>query len=652
MKKYYTILIITVVMLISSCKKYLAPDSMSSFNETYVFSNVGDAKKMVMGVYALFAQDSYTSRMSNVFMQNTDIEASAPSALPDGSRRDVWALQGGLLSSFGDINTMWQHNYLAIDRANQCIEGIQKSPVAKSKDMKMMLGESYCLRAYRYFLLINYWGDVPYFTKAASAGMALDIPKTDKNIIYSGLIQDLVNSESDMYFANEFPDGIERMNREFAMGMISQLALYRAGYGMTKSGVMKKADDYLAVQTNDSLAVKYSINGANKIARTSDDYYQLAEDYAQKLMSLRDRPLNPNYASIFMNENLWIKPINDDVLYEVAFGATNGGGDVGWCIGVPVYSSAKGTTTIQFGLTPNYYYSFDDKDVRRDATISKIAYNSEIDQAALGITGLVCNKWNRLYLPNSPGSASSKGTGINWPLMRYSNVLLMLAEAENQLHGPTALAKDMLSRVRARAFSSADYAVKVQTYVNGLTTKDAFFNAIVNERAWEFGGECLRKFDLGRWNIYGKKIVEAMTTMDNLGKAAYGLEPTNPDVAKYANYADVLYYKKVNGVVTYLNTSYRPATVPLQIVAVADLGKPGNENAYATIDWTKQLYKSVTTGGVTTYSTSDFTARCWRGYKDPTGVAAVPALLPIPSPTVATSKYLNNDGYGLVTSSN
>ncbi|MDP4292091.1 MAG: RagB/SusD family nutrient uptake outer membrane protein, partial [Bacteroidota bacterium] len=71
MKRYYTILMITAVILISSCKKFLAPDSMSTFSETYVFASKGDAKKMVLGVYALFAQDSYTSRMSNVFMQNT-----------------------------------------------------------------------------------------------------------------------------------------------------------------------------------------------------------------------------------------------------------------------------------------------------------------------------------------------------------------------------------------------------------------------------------------------------------------------------------------------------------------------------------------------------------------------------------------------------
>jgi starch-binding outer membrane protein, SusD/RagB family len=95
--------------------------------------------------------------------------------------------------------------------------------------MKMLLGEAYCLRAYRYFLLCNFWGDVPYFTQAAKAGMQLDVPKTDKNIIYSGCTQDLVDCEEDMYFADEFADGIERMNREFAIGMIARLALFRAG---------------------------------------------------------------------------------------------------------------------------------------------------------------------------------------------------------------------------------------------------------------------------------------------------------------------------------------------------------------------------------------------------------------------------------------
>jgi hypothetical protein len=130
------------------------------------------------------------------------------------------------------------------------------------------------------------------------------------------------------------------------------------------------------------------------------------------------------------------------------------------------------------------------------------------------------------------GSSSSKGTGINWPLMRYSDVLLMLAEAENEINGgPTGLGREALAKVRRRAFDAEFQTAKVDNYIANLNSKEAFLEAIVNERAWEFGGECLRKFDLVRWNIYGRKIVESMQTLDNMGKAAYQLDMEMPEMA-------------------------------------------------------------------------------------------------------------------------
>ena len=647
-KVYIKIAVLAVFSVLTGCSKdYMNPTSTSNFSSEYVFSNSEDAKKAVLGVYAMFAQDSYTSRMSNVWMQNTDVEVSQPGAQPSGSRYDIWSLQSGLLTSFSDIKKAWDDNYLTIDRANQCIEGIKASKASSSADMKMLLGESYCLRAYRYFLLCNFWGDVPYFREAAKAGMALDVPKTDKNIIFSGMIQDLVDCEGDMYFADQYSDGIERMNREFALGMICRLSLFRAGYGMTKAGEMKRADDYLDLNKSDSTAVKYTIGGVTKVARTSAEFYQLAKDYAQKLIGLKDRELT-DYSTVFMNENRWIKPVNSDVLYEVGFGNTNGGGDVGWCVGVTVKASSFGTTTIQVSYNPYYYFTFDPSDKRRDVCISRVYYNlSETDQAPSAITGLNVGKWNRILLKTAPGAASSKGTGINWPLMRYSDVLLMLAEAENQLNGPTDLAKSMLKRVRSRAFDASAQADKVVAYVDGLTSKTSFFDALVNERAWEFGGECMRRFDLVRWNLYGKKIVETKAALNNIGKAANDQELANPEVAKYANYAKNIYYaKNISGKVTFLNDYTEPTTDQVNSWA----------STYGTLNilkWAGNLYKKTTaTDGTVTYSPADFTTYCWRGYLDPSGVAPVPYIIPISSQTVAASKYLRNEGYGLVLTSN
>lgn len=635
--------IFSLVMVMTSCDDYLEVDAPSSFDTDYVFSNPDDAKKMVLGVYALFAQDTYTSRMSCIWMQNTDVEVIAPGVSPDGSRRDIWSLQGGLLTGFSDIYKAWNDNYLTIDRANQCIEGIKASSVAGDKDMKMLLGEAYCLRAFRYYLLCNFWGDVPYFTESAKAGMVLDAPKTDKNYIYTGCIQDLVNCEADMFFADQFSDGIERMNREYAIGMIARLALFRAGYGMTKDGIMKRADEYLDVTSDEKLAVTYTdLDGNTKVARTYKEYYQLAKDYSQKLVTLKDRELNPDFKAIFKNECEWIKTVNDDVLYEVAFGNVNGGGDVGWCIGVSVSASTKGTTTTQLGLSPAYYFSFDDADKRRDVTVSLVSYTSDTEQKIASLTSLVTGKWNRLWLKTSPGASSSKGTGINWPLMRYSDVLLMLAEAENELNGPTSIAKDALKRVRNRAFAAEDKTVKVEEYVNNLSNSTDFFNAIVNERAWEFGGECLRKFDLVRWNNYGAKIVETKAMINNIGKACNGLELENPEVAKYVNYADQLYYStNSDGSLNLVNPKYDLETLP-------------ESGQYTIVSWGKSLYKKVTDAntGEVTYESADFTTRCWRGYKDETGLSAVPYLLPISSSTIGASEVLTNDGYGFVFSAN
>ncbi|MDR0542901.1 MAG: RagB/SusD family nutrient uptake outer membrane protein [Dysgonamonadaceae bacterium] len=653
MKIKQNILFLSVAALLTtSCSDFLSPEAPSSFYPDYVFSNTGDAKKALLGVYAQFATDDYTSRMSNVWMQNTDVEATAPSANPDGSRRDIWSLQGGLLTNWSEMDSRWQNNYLTIDRANQCIEGMLASPEKDNPDMKMMIAEAYCLRAYRYFLLCNFWGDVPYFREAAKYGMELDRPKTDKNVIYSGMIQDLVDGESDMYYMDQFSDGVERMNREFALGMIARLSLFRAGYGMTKEGVMKRADDYLDVANDPDLAVTYTLNGQTKTARTSKDYYELAAAYCKKLLNERPAKLTADFGKIFRDECEQVVNSSGEVLYEVAFGTgtTNSRGDVGWCVGVAVTGGAKGTTTIQVYFTPTYYYSFDPKDLRRDVTCSLVSYSSDIEQRIESATTMTAGKWNRLWMKNDQGKESSKSTGINWPLMRYSDIVLMLAEAENEVNdGPSALAKDMLRFVRTRAFGAADQAEKVNNYVNRLASKEDFFNAIVNERAWEFGGECLRKFDLVRWNIYGKKIVETKQAINNIGKAARGLELDNPEVAKYANLADVVYYERLGGTIVFLNTpDHKAAKEPVEaITESAANGYVDGAGHYAKKDWAKALYKEITaTDGTKTYEPADYTQWSWRGYKDESGQAPVPYLLPIGTSTISSSTVLNNNGYG------
>lgn len=102
--------------------------------------------------------------------------------------------------------------------------------------------------------------------------------------------------------------------------------------------------------------------------------------------------------------------------------------------------------------------------------------------------------------------------------MRYADVLLMYAEAENELNGPTDEAKNALKKVRERAFrGAANKAEKVDTYVDNLGSKEQFFKAIVDERAWEFGGENIRWKDLVRWNLYNQVLYKTFWTYYGMG---------------------------------------------------------------------------------------------------------------------------------------
>jgi hypothetical protein len=130
-------------------------------------------------------------------------------------------------------------------------------------------------------------------------------------------------------------------------------------------------------------------------------------------------------------------------------------------------------------------------------------------------SGFTVNKWRKSWIsPSLGGDYKSVGfSGVIWPVMRYADIVLMYAETENEINNrPTQAAKEALSLIRKRAFSSEQWPSKVTQYVDSVSmSKDDFFNAIVDERAWEFGGEMLRKNDLIRWNLLGTKINEMKT---------------------------------------------------------------------------------------------------------------------------------------------
>ncbi len=605
MKKLIIPVLVIASLAIGGCKKYLVADSPSNFDPEYVFGNEADAKKAVNSVYALFNQDAFTSRVSNNFTGNTDVEGGQVGASPDNSRRDIWSFEATPANA--DLLTVWNNAYNAINRANECEKGLLEVSLVGQPDNKVLnnlLGEVRGLRAMWYYLLMNHWGDVPFKTTPSRAGDDFFLSRMSRDSVLSFLINDLRDAEPKMSWADELDYGIERINREFIIGMIARLSLMRGGYYLQPDLTMKRNADYL-------------------------EYYKIANQYCKKLVDLKPRAL-PDFATVFMNENKYIVPKNSDVLYEVAF--YPGSGDVAWNNGIRVdagtHPYGSGSNYLSFPAT--YYHSFDTTDLRLPATCAIHYFDKYLLQQPTGVTAIAPAKWNRLLVPTPLGSASAKGTGINWPVMRYSDVLLMLAESENEINGPNGDAQAALRKVRERAFPSSLWSTKVDDYINTVSAgKQSFFDAIVNERAWEFGGECLRKYDLERWNLYGTKITETRNTLAAMGQDAVAGTGT------YSYLPDYLYYKRNgNGTITFYNKYVKPTVIP-PLINSPNIGD--NPDGYTRTSWLTALWNT------TTNMPANYITQQWRGYQDGT---VLRYILPLHNSVVSSSQGVLQNQYG------
>jgi hypothetical protein len=594
MKIRYLIIAMLAVIL-TSCEDFLDPKSPSTFDSQYIFSNAEDARKAVNAIYVHFSHDGFRSRLSNNMTGNTDIEHSS-GWTSDGARYQIWNLKAQ--ENNGDLGYVWDIAYKAVRDANICIEGIlasgtlNSSDVTLSRNMYHLLGEAYTLRAYWYSMLIFYFGDVPFVTQAPKVGVEFNLPKEGRNVILTQIIHDLIDIEDKMMWADQLPFGIEEGNREYTIGMIARLALQRGGWYLKPDMTMARESDYL-------------------------DYYQIANQYTAKLIELKDRELPSDFRQVFLNECKFITPVNSDILFEVPFAV--GEGDVGWNIGIRVDggSHSYGSGSNYMAMPPTYYYSFDTLDKRQEVTCGLYAIDKTFTKVLVstGNMNISQGKWSRHFLPTPPGASTAKGTGINWPMMRYSDVLLMRAEAENELNGPTTIAQEVLKRVRQRAFDEALWSTKVDQYIATVSaTKASFFDAIVDERAWEFGGEMIRRYELIRWNLYATKIDEMVQGLKKMADDAYNGTGTLPDYVYVKN--------DVNGDLLIYNKFRKVSSAP--------------DATWTRTSWLYSMY-STTLGTYAEWITKD-----WANYTAP-----VRYIFPIPTIGISNSKgVLKNDGYG------
>lgn len=423
MKRIYYILFSLVAL--TSCQKFLntTPTSFLAPAQYYTGANLINA---LAGVYDPLAQSSLFGNelISGTGMCNDE-------SFWGGSGR-VPSVSNGFSATYNydftslNVNGIWSSAYSGIERANQLIANINLKD--SSSAVQAAYGEALFLRAYYHFLLVSNFGAIPLKLTPTITPDDLNIERSPIETVYNQVVKDMKLAESKVYTAAQL--GFSgRVSKTTVDGMLARVYLFMAGY---------------------------PLNGGTPGALAQ---YDSALVYAQKVVNSGLHSLNPSYSQVFINEAADVYDTKE-CMWEAEFGGNNlsniqAGGRNGNLNGITftsaaTYSNVTGSTDyiyLDSGYSYGYIFAtqklynlYAPYDSRRDWAIQNFNYTVNATPTPPVITrtplsnttafayNRTCAKWRRNYEVVKPKNKNY--TPINFPLLRYADVLLMLAEAD------------------------------------------------------------------------------------------------------------------------------------------------------------------------------------------------------------------------------
>lgn len=482
------LLVLITVLSLSSCKKFLNTKPTDSLTPTDYYSSETKLLGALAGVYdKLGSSYLYGDYMFSELDACTDDSYYARSATTTGV--PVYNFD----FTNDRIRGLWQDCYIGIERANQLIANINIASIDENK-RAIILGEAKFLRGYYYFLLVTRFGDVPLRLEPVISPNNTDLERTPIKDVYNQILTDMKDAESALP-ASSVIGHSSRVSKTVAQGILARVCLTMAGYPLNDNSKYSEALDWAKkVQTSGEHALNTTFNSA----LTNSAYSQIFINHAQDIYDVK--------------ESMW----------EVEFKGNNGAdgytetGRVGNTMGITMTSTTfQNDTGYCYGFikgTGRLYNLYGAGDQRRDWALTTYTYNATTG-ARVAITGTTnaygrdAAKWRRSYELLRP--KNKNWSPVNFPLLRYADVLLMLAEAENQVNGPTAVAYDAINMVRRRGYG---FPVAASNAISDITpglSQLAFQKTIEDERSRELCFEALRRPDLVRWG----KFVAAMNAI-------------------------------------------------------------------------------------------------------------------------------------------
>jgi len=503
------ILIFFLLANISSCD-LLDKDPYMLTPETY-FNDEGELQKFLLGVYSPIMQEYFYGNYYPLYMAGGDDLGFYQRSTPYSS-----ILCANANSGTSEIMQAWRNLYEGVNRANMLLESADKNP-SINKDMRdEVKAEALFLRSFYYFNLVQGWGDVPFRLESTKSANNLNMARTDKQIIYDKIIEDIITAIPLLPTSDKL-NHTGTVTQSAAQGMLARIYLFRAGEHY-RDNEAPHPDNRKFYEEAKFWAMKVKESGL----------HELVSPYNRVFMDL----MEDKYNSTGIRESIW-EAEEAGNLSTATYAAGRIGNVIGF--GSAVDHSAVVDLKEKTGMAnPGYSYRFiynslklydmyeSEGDIARgDWNIAPYEYDYDLAQPRKvigrkyyfgklpeGLTeveGFPCTelsdvasvnkvrcvgKYRREHELLTPKTKNY--TPINFPILRYSDVLLMIAEAENELNGSTELAYECINKVRNRA------GIKE---LSGLP-KQELFEAIKKERAMELCYEAIRRWDLIRWGEF------------------------------------------------------------------------------------------------------------------------------------------------------
>lgn len=482
MKKNNIIIAVFLIMVLA-CNKDLNKTNPSYVTLDNYFKN---SNELLSGTNAIYStvHGGYLVAREWFFLE--DLRSDDVSS--GGSQLEVpraQILNGAITADNSVMNSVWNGLYTVIHRANTVI-GSAPNVTDNDAVRDQCVAQAKFLRGWAYFELVSLWGPVPLYKEVVKKSDEYQ-PRVAEDVVYEQIIQDFKDAAA--VLATTYSSAEQgRVTAGAANAMLGRVYMQKGDYAAAKEALLKV---------------------------TGSGLYHLIDNFSDNFLEETE----------FNAESIWEIVYIDKGDNAFDWNGTNDGAGtaqstirnqeycpLSWRNLIPsdkFLNEFENTVTGAAKTDPRYkatVYETGDK-FNNDADVLTDGMQNGNASTVNGVTKKVSWRKFMLIYKQSVSTASYHPGGNNQRMIRYAEVLLMLAECENEL-GNTAVAVDYLNEVRDRPSVAMPHYPTAQFPVSN---KDQVTKAIMHEKTVELGDEQVRNRDILRWRKKGYFTTEPIS---------------------------------------------------------------------------------------------------------------------------------------------